>query len=103
MENELAEEMKINIFRIIQELFTNVQKHAEASTVFLQIVKDQNFINISVEDNGVGFDSYKKSLGIGLDNINDRVKTLKGEIEIDSKLGKGTSVTMQIPLVTEKV
>lgn len=103
LENELAEEMKINIFRIIQELFTNVQKHAEASTVFLQIVKDQNFINISVEDNGVGFDSYKKSLGIGLDNINDRVKTLKGEIEIDSKLGKGTSVTMQIPLVTEKV
>ncbi len=103
LEDEISDEMKINIFRIIQELFTNVQKHANASTVFLQIVKDQNFINISVEDNGVGFDSSKKSLGIGLDNINDRVKTLKGEIEIDSKLGKGTSVTMQIPLVTEKV
>lgn len=96
----LTDEQKVNIFRIAQELLTNIQKHAKANKVFVQLVKDENTVHFSVEDDGVGFDKAEKELdsGIGLGNVIDRIKSLNGEFEIDTHPGKGTSVTMQIPV-----
>lgn len=98
LDNRLENDMEINIYRIIQELFSNVLKHSKASEVSLQILKRKNRLSIIFEDNGVGFspdDSYE---GIGLTNIKSRITKFEGEIEIDSGKGSGTTITIQIPV-----
>ncbi|MEO1655962.1 MAG: sensor histidine kinase, partial [Bacteroidota bacterium] len=93
-EKRLDAKMEIEIYRVIQELLSNIMRHAQASEVEIQLFrKEKNNLNITVEDNGKGFDpeapDFKK--GMGLNNIDYRVKQLGGEISIDSHLGKGTT------------
>lgn len=90
--------IKINVYRIIQEALQNINKYAEAKNVSVAIVKDAENIHISVIDDGVGFDVSRKSKGIGLLNIESRVKTCKGKLEIKSKKGKGTSISIDLPI-----
>ncbi|MBI5856167.1 MAG: sensor histidine kinase [Sphingobacteriales bacterium] len=98
----LDEQKEISIYRIILELINNAVKHAQASLVTVQLIKYPGYINIMVEDNGKGFD-YKTALsqkkGIGLGNIISRVEFLKGEMDVDSKPGRGTSVFIDVPLI----
>lgn len=90
--------IKINVYRIIQEALQNINKYAEAKNVSVAIVKDAENIHISIIDDGVGFDVSRKSKGIGLLNIESRVKTCKGKLEIKSKKGKGTSISIDLPI-----
>ena len=92
--------MSIAMYRIIQELVNNVIKHAEASEVIVQLVKNNNQLNIVVEDNGKGFDTgiLKQSKGNGWGNIKSRVDYIKGNIEINSVTGQGTTVNIEIAL-----
>ncbi|WP_276976157.1 ATP-binding protein, partial [Flavobacterium filum] len=90
--------IKINVYRIIQEALQNINKYAEAKNVSVAIVKDAENIHVSVIDDGVGFDTSRKSKGIGLQNIESRVKTCKGKLEIKSKKGKGTSISIDLPI-----
>lgn len=86
------------VYRIIQELIQNIRKHAGASTALVQMnFHEDGGLDITVEDDGVGMDVSKtnKSNGMGLKNIQERVKQLGGRIDINSSMGKGTSVYLE--------
>lgn len=87
------------LYRVIQESVNNVIKHAQASQLNIQLSKNKNSIEATIEDNGVGFDSKGTDYeGIGLKNIRDRVAFLKGNVDISSQKGKGTLLAIQIPI-----
>ncbi|MEO8255371.1 MAG: ATP-binding protein [Flavobacterium sp.] len=94
----IAENLQMEIYKIIQELITNILKHAKATTIELQLNCTEENLNILFEDNGIGFDSQKKESGIGFKNINSRLTSMKGSMEIDSMKGRGTIVNIEIPL-----
>lgn len=88
-----------NLYRILQELFANIIKHAKASFVQLAFNLHNNILVVIVEDDGKGFDREKVNLGIGLKNIEERVLILNGKFNIDSTPTKGTQVIIEIPLI----
>ena len=90
--------VEIQIFRIIQELLTNCIKHSEASTVIIQFSEYDSVLNVIVEDNGKGFDKNKVSSAYGLKNVKRRIEKIGGTIEIDPRIGEGTTVILNIPL-----
>ena len=100
LENRIEENTEMSIYRIVLELINNIVKHAAAKKVTLQLIKYPTYINLVVEDNGVGFNFekiMKEKKGIGMGNIFSRVDYLKGTVEIDSLPGKGTTVIIEIP------
>ena len=80
------------MYRIVQELLNNVVKHADATIVLVQIMRHDNNLNITIEDNGKGFDVSNSFKGDGLNNVRSRVDYLKGQLDIQSIPGKGTSI-----------
>ena len=100
----LEEATEITIYRIILELVNNVVKHAQASSLTVQLIQFKDHLNATVEDDGKGFefDHVRRfKSGIGLDNIISRISYLDGKIEIDTGPGKGTSITLDIPLAVK--
>jgi two-component system, NarL family, sensor kinase len=97
MEKRPDSSTEIIIYRIVQELLNNILKHAEASQAFIQVIREDNRLNIVVEDNGKGFDTVilEKSKGAGWANIRSRVEYLKGQLDIHSEPGKGTLVNIE--------
>jgi two-component system NarL family sensor kinase len=92
--------IEIVLYRVIQECVNNVIKHSGAAQLDLTLIRDEDGISITIEDNGKGFslhDDTKKD-GIGLKNIQTRIDYLKGTVEWDSAIGKGTVVTVHIPV-----
>lgn len=89
------------LYRVIQENVSNIIRHSKASHVNLQLIRHDNEITVMIEDNGVGFDVNKVNEfdGIGLKNIQSRVAYLNGSVIFDSVPGKGTTTTIEIPLV----
>lgn len=86
--------IKINIYRIIQESLQNINKYAKAQTIYVTIEKEKENLKLTVKDDGVGFDLGKKSKGIGIQNIEARVKACHGKFEIISKKGEGTMLSV---------
>jgi signal transduction histidine kinase len=88
------------LYRIIQESVNNVIKHSGAETLDISLIKDEDGVSVTIEDNGKGFDTSDKDkfAGIGMRNIQSRVEYLKGTVEWDSAPGKGTVVAIHIPL-----
>lgn len=88
------------VFRILQELMNNIIKHADATEVSIQIIKHDNELSLLIDDNGNGFDTTKMNSfeGIGLKNILTRVNYINGKVFFDSFVGRGTTVTVEIPL-----
>lgn len=96
----LDNNIKLQSYRIITELLSNIHKHAKASQASVQINIEDERMEIVVEDNGVGIYSNKaKPEGIGLLNIRNRIRVCKGELNIDSS-EKGTTIIIEIPLTT---
>ena len=93
------------LFRVIQELAQNIVKHAQATQLTLQIIRREQELTIMVEDNGVGFDpaGLGEEAGIGLKNIESRMAYLGGRAEFDSSPGRGTTVTLEVPLTPQTV
>lgn len=97
----LAPASEVMIYRIVQELLNNIVKHANAKTVMVQMLAQENTLNISVEDDGKGFE-LKPALAkesMGLKNLYSRTEYLNGKLNIDSVLGKGTSIILEIPII----
>lgn len=88
------------LYRVIQECVNNVIKHSGATNLDISLIKDEDGIAATVEDNGRGFDTTDKQKfdGIGLKNIRSRVEFLKGTVDFDSSPGKGTLVAIHIPV-----
>ncbi len=100
LEERLDNTLEISIFRMIQELITNTIKHAQASEIHISLTNHDSLLNIIIEDNGKGFDAkiLPKKEGMGLRNIEKRVEHLEGTFEIDSTIGKGTNIIINIPI-----
>lgn len=89
---------KIHVYRIVQETLHNIYKHANARHVLIGFKLKKTVICLKIIDDGVGFDVNKAKPGIGLKNINSRVKDIKGTIHIKSKKEKGTTVIIELPI-----
>lgn len=98
--HEIGENHAALIYRTLQELLQNIIKHARATEVSIQFVGHENGLNVTVEDNGRGFDINEVLIakGMGLKSIESRVKYLGGSLHYDSKPGKGTQVNIELPL-----
>ncbi|AHM62679.1 histidine kinase [Flammeovirgaceae bacterium 311] len=88
---KLKSNFKLVLYRMVQELVNNIIKHAHASQALVQLSLHEHQLCLTVEDNGVGFETGEGK-GIGLDNLRARVKDMHGELSIDSAPGKGTTV-----------
>ncbi|MDO7877518.1 tetratricopeptide repeat protein [Hymenobacter sp. ASUV-10] len=88
------------LYRVIQELVQNIVKHAQATEMDLQLIRHPGELTLLVEDNGIGFDlaTLGPEVGIGLRNIESRVSYLGGTLHVDSRPGRGTTVTATVPL-----
>lgn len=96
----LDEQTEMSVYRIVLELINNIVKHAQAEKATIQLVKHTGYINLSVEDNGRGFEyepGVQQNSGIGLANIVSRVEYLEGKINVDAAAGRGTAVIIDIP------
>jgi len=100
MDNRLEQEKETVLYRVIQEIIANIIKHAKASELTLQLIRDEKELSIIIEDNGVGFDTSKINAfeGIGLKNIISRIEFINGSVHFDSTLGRGTNVIVEVPV-----
>ena len=101
LNQRLENSVELTIFRIIQELITNVIKHADATEVDIYLNENDGLLNIMVEDNGKGFDTTqitKNKKGMGLSSIDRRIEDLDGKMIIESQPNSGTSIIIDIPL-----
>ena len=89
-----------HFYRMVQELIGNVLKHAKARHVNIQLLENEGNLLLTVEDDGQGFDPKKiESDGIGLSNIRTRAEVLRAKMHLDSAPGKGTFVSVEIPML----
>ncbi len=97
-DDTISKNMSSSIYRIVQELVNNILKHANAKTALVQLVKKEDKLSITVEDNGKGFDTadLKNNAGSGYTNLQNRVTYIKGVMDIHSSIDSGTSVTIDI-------
>lgn len=106
-EMRMPSAMEAGIYRLVQEAFTNAMKHSSASYVSLEIIYQSQMVKISIQDNGIGFQSElvearaDHSSHFGLVGMRERVELLEGRLDILSELGKGTKVTFHIPITAE--
>ncbi len=91
-------EIEIVIFRIYQELVTNILRHARAEHVSIELYERDGALVLAVEDDGVGFDPDAKSGGAGITGMRERAALVNGTIRFDSEPGMGTHVVVEIPL-----
>ncbi|MES1198199.1 MAG: ATP-binding protein, partial [Chitinophagaceae bacterium] len=93
----IEDDLKLNIYRIVQEQTNNILKYAGASNIWITIKEDYEFLYLQVEDDGKGFDPAQKRNGIGISNMINRVESFNGEFEIDSSPGNGCRLKIKIP------
>ncbi|RXP57917.1 hypothetical protein EC396_06455 [Lutibacter sp. HS1-25] len=97
--DEVRDDIKINYYRIIQEGLQNVIKYSKATNVLIYIELEENaMLNLTIKDNGVGFDVKDKRKGIGLKNMQSRANNLNGVFNIHSEINKGTTIFVSCSL-----
>ena len=97
----LTDPVKVLLYRSIREMLINIAKHAKANLVKIALSRADNDIEITIEDDGKGFDASamkEKSKGLGLFSVRERLRHIGGKLEIESKRGKGTHTTLTAPL-----
>jgi signal transduction histidine kinase len=94
----LTGELSVQLSRILQEALTNARRHSGARKVEVRLKTEGGTIVAEVVDDGRGFDPGSGRAGIGLSAMRERVEALGGEIEMRSRPGEGTKVTVRVPL-----
>jgi PAS domain S-box-containing protein len=99
LDNRYNQLIEVNLYRVAQELMTNIQRHAECENVFVSLIDHGSTLNLTVEDDGKGFESgaEKEFKGIGLSNVYSRVNLLGGDIDVESDVNSGTLVNIEVP------
>ncbi len=96
---DLPENIQLAAFRIVQEALRNIQKHSKAKLAYIDLLFRNNFLIITIEDNGIGFDLNNAMLrGRGTKNLVSRVEFLNGACEIESSGTNGTKINIRIPI-----
>lgn len=104
---DLHNDYRIILFRAVRELLTNVVKHAQASYAKIDVGKDDQFIRVTVEDDGIGFNAKKINThvareGYGLFNIRERLEHLGGYMKVESNKDHGARIILTLPLSESK-
>lgn len=101
--------LEIGLYRCIQEIFSNIKKHSQASEVNINIIRDADLISLTIEDNGKGFDCNITNTNkdcilkhIGLMGIKERIEMFNGNFTLVSNIGKGTKIKLEVPIYEEK-
>lgn len=94
----MTNDLKINLYRILQEQLNNIVKYSKATEVTVTLTLHQGVISFSIYDNGLGFDIKTKSTGIGMENIRRRANLLSGEFRLNSAPGEGCEIEVDIPV-----
>jgi len=100
---DLDKTTTLMIYRSIQEIISNIFKHAKATSVHIELVNHETELSIVVYDNGIGFDKEKllqNGQGLGLKNIQSRIGYIGGEVQIDTMPGKGVTYVIELPLIS---
>jgi signal transduction histidine kinase len=100
--DDLADEQKTCIYRIVQEALSNVCRHSGADTAKVVARQEHNRIMLTIQDNGAGFDVQKEK-GLGLLGIQERVTQLGGDLEVVSEEGRGTLISVTLPVQSVQV
>jgi two-component system sensor histidine kinase UhpB len=95
---KIPDEINVNIYRLAQEQLNNVFQHAKASTVKIQISSDEKGIYLLIEDDGIGFSMDETKFGLGLKNIEGRVKLYSGKLTVKTEAGKGCKLEIFLPV-----
>ncbi|MFA0162083.1 cache domain-containing protein [Vibrio splendidus] len=97
---KLKSEAATTLYRVVQESLNNIEKHAQASKVTVIAQQIGNVLQLLIQDNGVGFNTYKamEKRGIGLRNMRERVEFIGGDFELMSEIGLGTEITVLLTL-----
>jgi signal transduction histidine kinase len=82
----------------LQEQLRNIMKYAKATSVEVEVAVEDEQLEMLIADNGIGFDVEKAKGGIGLANMRRRTELFSGHIDIESSIGKGCTITVNIPL-----
>ena len=99
----ISNSVKINLYRIIQESLQNINKYAEANSIKVEIKKRDGDLFLTITDDGKGFDVKKSKKGIGLQNIQSRTTECNGTVDIQSKNGNGTIITIAVPFENKQI
>jgi PAS domain S-box-containing protein len=94
----IDDDLKLNIYRIIQEQISNILKYARASAVDICLRSENGFLQVYIKDNGQGFDTMQKRNGIGITNIINRVDSFNGKFCLESSPGNGCKLDIRIPV-----
>ena len=97
-EEDIKYDFKLSVFRIVQEQMNNIIKHAKATHVNIELLRDDENIFLKVQDNGIGFDINQQRKGIGIYNISSRSDLYNGTVDIQTAPGKGCSISIRFPL-----
>jgi len=95
--NKISSELKMHLYRIVQEACHNINKYAQAQNAIITFTIDIPNICLSITDDGIGFDTTLPSKGIGIQNMKARVKSLNGKFSITSIVKENTSITIALP------
>ena len=95
--HHLPDDYRTCIYRVVQEALTNCVRHAAASCIRVTVTGHPDGLDVTVVDDGIGFDIDRKKAGLGLRGIEERVRELGGHIEIRSVKGAGTSLLIRLP------
>jgi signal transduction histidine kinase len=104
-QRELPEPMAMAVFRIFQEMLSNVGRHARARTVDVDIVEREGWLHLSVEDDGCGAlpQVFESPQAYGILGMRERARHFGGVIDIDSQPGRGTRMRLSMPLAAHEV
>ncbi len=97
---KVNENVSVCLFRVYQEALTNITKHAAAKNVTISLIYENSFVQLNVADDGKGFveKDTKNNISFGILGVKERVAALKGIFNLETGLGKGTKLTVTIPL-----
>ena len=95
--NTICNDLKFNVYRILQSLAANITIHSKVKNANLQVIGHEDHLTIIVEDDGVGFNTNNKNDGLGLNLIKQRALLFDGNVEIDSTASKGTTIIIDLP------
>jgi signal transduction histidine kinase len=98
--DDLPDDYKTCIYRVVQEALHNCARHSHATAVRIKVLQEPKQLCLSIQDNGRGFD-VKNTKGLGLLGIEERVTRLGGKLEIHSEKGSGTLIAIELPFIPE--
>jgi len=97
---DILDDLKLNIYRVIQEQLNNVYKYASASRVQIKMYAEDKWMHILIHDNGIGFEIGIKKNGVGIVNIVNRVESFNGKVSFETNPGVGCKLDIRIPMVS---